>query len=406
MRRVTVEERRARLGRRHRLAPEARATDVVDVARSLVGLHATDPATVHRSALVRLAEPAIATVEDALYDQRAVVRMLGMRRTMFVVPDETVPVVQAACADAIAERERKRLVKEVEAAGVAAAGEGDAWVAAAHAAVHRELAARGPAFGAELSRAVPALQATYTYAEGKKYGGTMTFASRILNVLSMHGEIVRGRPRGTWASSQYRWAPVEAWLPHGIAELPRDEARVTLIRAWLAAFGPGTEADVKWWTGLTLGEVRQALAAVGPVEVDLDGASSGGPGLLLADDVEPEPLPEPDSAPWVALLPPLDPTPMGWTERDWYLDPAHRPPLFDRSGNVGPTVWVGGRVVGGWGQRKGGPDDGAVVYRLFEDVGADVVATIDAAADRLAGLHGDVRPIPRFRTPLERELSV
>lgn len=399
MRRVTVEERRARLGRRHRLAVEARADDVVEVARSLVALHATDPATVFRSAWVRMVEPSVAAVEGALYERRSLVRMLGMRRTMFVVPDETVPVIQSACTDAIAERERRRLVQEIEAAAVVPAGEGDAWLSAADAAVHAALQARGAAFGTELSGDVAALKATYTYAEGKKYGGTMTFASRILSVLSMQGEIVRGRPRGTWASSQYRWAPVEAWLPQGIAAVPRDEARVSLVRAWLGAFAPGTEADIKWWTGLTLGEVRKALAAIGPVEIELEGATK--PGLVLADDVEPEPTPEP----WVALLPPLDPTPMGWTERDWYLAPEHRPALFDRSGNVGPTVWVDGRVVGGWAQRKGGDDDGAIVHRLFEDVGSETVAAVDAEADRLATFHGDVRPTPRFRTPLERELT-
>jgi winged helix DNA-binding protein len=398
MRRVTVEERRARLGRRHRLAAEARTDDVVEVARSLVGLHATDPASVFRSAAVRMLDPSVVAVEDALYEQRSLVRMLGMRRTMFVVPDETVPVIQSACTDAIAERERRRLAKDVEAADVAAAGEGEAWLTAAEEAVHAALAARGPAFGAELSADVPALRETYSYGEGKKYATTANFASRILNVMSMHGEIVRGRPRGTWASSQYRWAPVEAWLPHGIVELPRDEARVTLIAAWLRAFGPGTEADVKWWTGLTLGEVRKALAVIEPVEVELEGAA--GPGLLLPDDVEPEPTLDP----WVALLPPLDPTPMGWTGRDWYLG-DHKAPLFDRSGNIGPTVWADGRIVGGWAQRKGGPDDGAIVHRLLEDVGSDALAAIDQAATHLVTFHTSVRPTPRFRTPLERTLT-
>jgi len=398
VRRITVEERRARLGCRHRLAPEARAADVVDVARSLVALHATDPASVFRSAWARLREPSVAAVEDALYEHRSVVRMLGMRRTMFVVPDETVPVIQAACTDAIAERERRRLVNEIEGANVAAEGDGNTWLSVAEAAVHDVLAERGAAFGAELSAAVPALQAKFSYAEGKKYGGTQNFASRILNVLSMQGEIVRGRPRGTWASSQYRWAPVEAWLPHGVVELPRDEAQVTLIRQWLAAFGPGTEADIKWWTGLTLGDVRKALAVIKPVEVDLDGAA--GPGLLLDDDVEPEPAPEP----WVALLPPLDATPMGWTERAWYLG-EHKAALFDRMGNVGPTVWVDGRIVGGWAQRRGGADDGAIVFRLFDDVGSDAIAAIDGEAARLTAFHADVRTTPRFRTPLERELT-
>jgi hypothetical protein len=91
---------------------------------------------------------------------------------------------------------------------------------------------------------------------------------------------------------------------------------------------------------------------------------------------------------------------MGWLRRNWYLG-EHAPALFDRSGNVGPTVWWDGRIVGGWGQRP----DGEVVYRLLEDVGAEAAAAIEDAADSVAAFVGGTRVTPRFRTPLERELS-
>jgi hypothetical protein len=91
---------------------------------------------------------------------------------------------------------------------------------------------------------------------------------------------------------------------------------------------------------------------------------------------------------------------MGWAERDWYLGP-HRSFLFDRSGNIGPTVWWAGRVVGGWTQRG----DGEVVYRLLDDVGGDASATIEQEASRLEAWLGDARITPKFRTPLERELA-
>lgn len=185
---------------------------------------------------------------------------------------------------------------------------------------------------------------------------------------------------------------MDRWLPGGMPELPARAARAGLVRAWLAAFGPGTVADLRWWTGWTAASVRQALADVGPVEVALD----GGTGLVLPGDDAPVPPPEP----WVALLPALDPTPMGWYGRDWYLGP-HAPALFDRSGNVGPTVWCDGRVVGGWAQRP----DGEVVYRLLEDIGSQASAAVDAEAAALGKWVGPVRVVPRFRTPLERELS-
>jgi Winged helix DNA-binding domain len=395
VRRVGVEERRARLGRRHHLAGEALAGDVVDVARGVVALHATDPASVHLSAWARMPELDVTTVESALYEERALVRMLGMRRTMFVVPDEMVPVLHWACAVQIAERRRRQIVKLAEEAG--AADDGEAWLTKAEEATHDALLARGAAVGSELSADVPALREKFSYGEGKKWAAKMNFTTQVLAQMGLDGVIVRGRPRGNWNSSQYRWAPIEDWFPQGIAELPRDDAQVELMRAWLAAFGPATLADLKWWTGLTMGEVKRAVARIAPVEVELD---DGGTGLVLADDLEPVVAPDP----WVALLPALDPTAMGWTERGWYLG-EHRARLFDRSGNIGPTIWCDGRIVGGWGQRKGGAGDGEVVFRLLEDVGAEAAAAVAAAAERLTAWLGDVRVLPRFRTPLERELT-
>ena len=57
--------------------------------------------------------------------------------------------------------------------------------------------------------------------------------------------------------------------------------------------------------------------------------------------------------PWAALLPVLDPTVMGWKERDFYLGP-HGPLLFDTNGNAGTTAWWDGRIVGCWAQDPDG----------------------------------------------------
>jgi hypothetical protein len=119
-------------------------------------------------------------------------------------------------------------------------------------------------------------------------------------------------------------------------------------------------------------------------------------GYVLPGDTEVTPVPPP----WVALLPALDPTTMGWQARDWYLG-AHREALFDSSGNAGPTIWVDGRIVGGWSSHDGG----AVVTGLLEDVGREARLAIEAEAARLAAWLGPVRVIPRFPSPYLRALG-
>jgi Winged helix DNA-binding domain len=392
VRSISDDERRARLALRHGLAPDGRAADVTALAGRLAGLHATDPASVFLAARARLADPTVAGIEDALYGARTLARILGMRRTMFVVPVELVPVVQASTTRALVPGERKRFAALLEAAGIAT--DGARWMRATEDAVERALRARGEATAAELAQDVPALRAKIAVAQDKPYGAVQGVSTKVLSLLAADGRIVRGRPLGSWTSTLYRWAPIEAWLPAGVAELEVDAAAAELVRRWLAAFGPGTLADLKWWTGWTMGLLRRALARLDTVEVALAGGATG---LVLAEDAEPVAAP----GRWVALLPALDPAPMGWRERSWYLG-EHRAACFDRSGNIGPTVWCDGRIVGGWAQRK---DDGEVVVRLLEDIGAEAERAVAGEAERLRAWLGDVRVLPRFRTPLERDLS-
>jgi Winged helix DNA-binding domain len=390
MQRIGVAQRRARLSVRHHLAPAAQAPDVLTATRDLLALHATDPVTVYLSAWARVSDHLVPELEKALYDDRVLIRMLGMRRTIFVVPVELAPVVQAACTRAIAVRERRKTEQFLIEGAVT--DDPAPWLATVEAATVAALAERGTALSTDLSAVVPELAERIVLARGKAYEGSQSVASRLLPLLAADGVVVRGRPRGSWVSGgQYWWSVLADWLPGGLAELDTTEAQVTLARAWLARFGPAPVADLKWWSGWTLGQTRAAVAAIGAVEVDLDGTA----GVALPDDLDPERAP----APYAALLPGLDPTTMGWQNRGWYLG-EHAKALFDTNGNAGPTVWWDGRVVGGWAQRK----SGEVVLRFLEDAGADAVAAVEAQAARLQEWLGPVRVTPRFRTPLEKEL--
>jgi Winged helix DNA-binding domain len=379
---VSTAERRHRLVARHHLA--VRAGSAVGAATGVVALHGTDPASVYLSVRARTHGVGIAALDHALYAERALVRMLGMRRTVFVVPADLVPVIQAACTDQVAARLRRQLTQVVQRAGVAP--DAAAWLKDVGEATVCALAARGPATGAELARDEPRLRTQIVAAEDNPYGGAVNLTSRLLTLLSAEGLIVRGRPRGGWTSTQFTWSAADR------SELPAGAARTELARRWLLAFGPAPPADLQWWTGWTAGQVRQALGQLEVTEVDLGGAT----GVMLAADQE-EPA---ATGPWPALLPALDPTPMGWRDRAWYVG-QHAPALFDRSGNIGPTAWWDGRIVGGWAQRR----DGEIAVRLIEDVGAEASAAMAAEAQRLREWLGPGRITPRFRTPLERELA-
>jgi hypothetical protein len=385
MRSFTVAERRARLARRHFLAGPAGSIE--DVVADLVGLHTTDPATPYLSLWARLPGFEVADLDAELYERRTLVKHLAMRRTLWTVRAEDMPLIQAAASDRVADNERRRLVADAQKAGIT--DDGDNWLDTACAAVLRHLAECGEASAKELRAALPELAGRYDYAPGKRWGGETPLAPRVLTVLSVRGDIVRGTNDGAWTISRPRWTPMADWLSNTPGTAKSEVARTELVRRWLRAFGPATVTDIKWWFGHTLTWTRQALRDIDAFEVDLDGT----PGFALPDDLQVEP----DVEPWCALLPGLDVTTMGWYDRDWYVG-EHRRQVFDTNGNGGPTAWWNGRIVGAWGQDV----DGRVDVRLLEDVGRDAKRALQRRADELTAWAAGVRVSPRFPSPLSK----
>jgi hypothetical protein len=385
VRHIDDAERRARLAVRHGLAVPV--ADTAAAARAVTCLHATEPASVHLAAWAR-SRASRAAVDEALYTDRSVVKQLAMRRTVFAFPRDLLPAVWGSASARVAGQQVRRLAAELEAAGVT--DDGAAWTDE-HLRLTRQLIEDdGPLTTAEVRGRLPALDARVTRGKGA-YQVDVAIAAQVVIALAASGAIVRGENDGGWKTSRPRWTATAAWLGEQPAPLPEPEGYAVLVAAWLRQFGPGTEADLVWWLGSTKAAVRRALADVEAVQVSLDG---GGTGWVLPDDVDPTP----DPGPWVALLPALDPTTMGWKERAFHLG-EHADRVFDRNGNGGPAAWCDGRIVGVWCQR----DDGAVEVVLAEEVGAATRRALDAeAAELTAWLDGDVvRSV--YLSPLARQ---
>lgn len=367
--RITDEQRRTRLARRHAVSPATRVSDPVAAARAVVALHSTEAASVHLAVAARVDGATVADVDRALYEERSVVKQLAMRRTLFAFPRDLIPAALGSASDRVAAALSSRVARTIAENGLAV--DGVAWLDEACRAVHEVVCDAGALSNAEIRERVPMVRGQVAVGTGK-WGQAVQISPWVCSLLGLRGRLTRGAPVGDWPNPRARWQSMDDWLGGPVEPLEARQGYAELVQRWLDRFGPGTEDDIVWWLGATKGIVRTALADVAAVEVQLD---DGEVGYVLPNDLGEEPAIEP----WAALLPVLDATTMGWKSRGFYLDQDEVPYLFDTNGNGGTTAWWNGRIVGCWVQEP----DASVRVVARHPLPKEAVRALDTEAARL-----------------------
>lgn len=388
---ISDDERRHRLAARHLLLPGESADHVPAVVDALVALHSSDPVSVYLSAAARLQNPSVDMVDTALYRDRAVFRHHAMRRTLWVMGADTARAAHAACTVKIAAAETKRFLSWL--AATPSIARPDIWLEEATDRIVQYLEGGVPTGTREIGLAMPELTVPVIVGQGTRQETTIAAHSRVLLIAALNGKVVRTTPQGSWTASNYMWDAAERWGLPDLTSSDPDRGAATLLTKVLDRFGPCTLEDLRWWSGLTLTTTRKTLQDISATEVQLE---SGATGWVNTEDAPSKG----ESAPWVALLPGLDPTTMGWKERAWYLDPEVAAHVFDRNGNAGPTIWVDGKVAGGWVQRP----DGEIVLDIHSELSRKQVTMLDEAVSRLIEFVGDTRFRVRFPSPNQKRL--
>ncbi len=243
----------------------------------------------------------MAYLDQALEGDRSLVRVRAMRSSVYCLPGGLLEVVLAATRrqnQNWSSSYRRRMADDYPR-----------W-----APLVEQTLAHGPLPAAQLRARVDPDQRI-----GRYFGA-------LLAMMASEYRIVRATTTGGWRSNRLTYARWADWVPQiDPFAIEESEARRRLAKSYLAAYGPATLPDLRWWAGWTVAEARAASDG-------MDWQQQGS--MRLQENLR--------------LLPVWDVLMVAHRERDHLLEADHYPFVYDRFGNATSVVLDGGRVVGVW----------------------------------------------------------
>ena len=341
--------------RKQHLTDDSKTDDVVQIVEDVGGLHATIPKTPYLSMFSRAKNFTRKKLDEELYTKRSLGKIRCVRKTVYILPKGIIPVAFSATKKMVeltSERYSKYLgVTQNEYRKMSK--------------LVLEVLKGGGMTAKEVKNALV----------------SELNISAILNLMCDQGLLIRGNPRKGWKSNIHTYYPFHDYFPDIDLNEPSEARAVSLlVQHYLRSFGPVTEKDIVWWTGLNKTAIQEALKKLKEqiVQVEIEGLKDGF--IMLQSDMALK-MTAPHKIRVVNLLPALDSYIMGYKQRERYLSYQHYDKLFDRSGNATSTILLDGRVVGVWDFKEG--KEPVVKILLFEEAENSVVTEIYSKAQKI-----------------------
>jgi hypothetical protein len=328
-RRLTWDDVNRRRLLRHGLTEPLRTLPAAAVA--MAGVHAQVMSAAVVSLALRVVSATRAEVAEALWAERSLVKTFGPRGTVHLLPADHLAWWLAALGSmprSGGHPDGVRLLPE----------ETDAVVAAI------DLALRdGDRTTDELDRLVPEACGPWAAEESMAaFGGFWPRWRQALGVAATRGVLCFGPNRGR----RVVYASPSRWVGR-LAPVEPERAQLTLLRAYLAAYGPATPTRLARWLATTPAWTQDLFARADLEEVELEGDRAW---VWRGDAIFDAP-----TAPAVRLLPYFDAFQVGSQPRELLFPgrAGERALSGSQAGNY-PVLLLDGLVGGVWHQKRSG----------------------------------------------------
>src|SRR5882757_5062143 len=350
--------------RQQYLVDRAAPADLIAVER-MCGLHAQVLSSVELALWARIEGLTRDAVQDALWQQRTLVKLWAMRGTLHVLSAADLGLWFAGMRSRVdtSTRITDSQLELAEFVGQA---------------LHGQLLSR-----TELAAAIGRLSGSPAMAEMVQgsWGGSLKPASYL-------GKLCFGPSNG----QRVTFTNPASWIPSRYEHI-EGNALAIIAGRYLRAYGPASPTEIAAWWGTTRARARQLLAALADAATEI--SVDGEPYWMMTDDIK-----ELDSTVRtnvVRLLPGFDqwvvcacrrvgpPSRPGPGEPA--LDPIYRTRIYRLQGWVSPVLLVNGRIAGVWKYERRGRQIHVGIER-FGPLPRWTRHPIETEAERLAGFLG------------------
>ena len=344
------------------LTEESKIDNILKITEDICGLHSTELKTSYLSLFARTKKFKKSDLERELYEKKKLARIRGMRRTLFIETLDLVPIIYAATLNLI----EKSFEKYME--------------------FHKVPLKEYQQVSQDIIKILKGRELSAS--EIRKELNSKSNIPAIIQVMGNRGLLIRGKPIKDWRDRRNKYALFKDYFPElDLNTYEENEAIKILVEKYIKAYGPVTETDIAWWLGLTKTKIKAALRSI---ETQIERIKiSNMPNTFIIDKNDFLKLknnisPEKSS---LILLPGLDPYPMGYKDRERYINAQNYNNLFDRSGNITSTIFLDGKAIGVWDIEE--KSENLVKFYLFHSLENDLIDELYSEAKKVGKFFFD-----------------
>ena len=355
---------------KHHLVPTYQSASIVEVAGNLIGLHSARLSTPYVTLFSRMVNFQTKELQASSFVSRQLIRVRCMRKTLHTLPLALAPMVhQATLAFRVADCFRIYRQMEVPQSLLQDIQEDILGVVS-----------KAPSSSQELEEHILTRRGQVNNQIRRKDGKRLI--PTVIKQLWEEGTLCYLNMSDHWGSEMrvYGYTPL-LYPTIQWQSLSSAEAQEKLVYSHIARFGPVTETDICWWSGLSKEVVRKSIATLRDRLCIVHLQNLEQTCYMTIEDREAFEDFRPPEDHWLCLLAYEDPSLKAYFEtRTRYIEPCSYDMLFNQIGEARASIMVDGEVTGIWSWDK---EKHRVVWKTFVPFSLQMQNVLDETCSRL-----------------------